>query len=61
MAVKESHELPEIRRRRVVVHRAEISVVRDIQRVHAQPDVMRLAPAIAEKGQAELPIQLQVQ
>jgi hypothetical protein len=44
--VLESGELAEVWRGHVVVHGVEIAVICDVQRVHTQPDVMRLSFAV---------------
>src|SRR6267378_422873 len=41
--VHESSELAKVWRGHVVVHRVEIAVICDVQRVHTQPNVMRLS------------------
>src|SRR6185295_16308279 len=42
-AVEESGELSKIRRGHVVVHGVEVSVVGDVQRIEAEPNVMNFA------------------
>ena len=61
VTIEESDELSEIRRKDIVVDGVEVAVIGHVERIDAEPDMVLLAAAVAEKRNAKLPVEFHIQ